>query len=162
MNKKIYVGAAILAAMTVPIWAETGRAGNASVVKPVSDMPQEEDDEDMRVMLKKIVEISAEDVQILSETHPDLVIIDSRKAGEYAQGHIPKAIMLRADEATEERLTALAASKQTPMIFYCGSKQCPASGHTAYKAAKAGYTRLYKYSGGIADWKSKGLPVVAK
>jgi rhodanese-related sulfurtransferase len=107
-------------------------------------------------------EISAEELQVLIDTNPELVIIDARRPHEFAQGHIPGAVAVTPGEASPERLTALAPSKETPMVFYCGSVECPASGKAAYKAAEQGYAHLYKYTAGIADWKAKGLPVVSE
>ncbi len=111
--------------------------------------------------IAKLDVVSAKELQNLINTHDDLVIIDSRAPSAYAQGHIPAAVRLVASDATRERLAAFAPAKETPIVFYCGSRQCPASAKTAHKAATAGYTNLYKYADGMADWQSKGLPVVA-
>lgn len=107
-------------------------------------------------------EISAEELQVLIDTNPELVIIDARRPSEFAQGHIPGAVAVTPGEASAERLAALAPSKDTPMVFYCESKACPASGKTAYKAATQGYSHLYKYTDGIVDWRAKGLPVITE
>lgn len=113
-------------------------------------------------VVAKLKEVSAEELKQLMDTDDSLVIIDSRKPSEYAAGHIRTAIELRADEATNERLAALIPSKDATVVFYCGNRQCPASGKTAYKAAQAGYTNILKYAEGIDDWRAKGLPVVAE
>lgn len=112
--------------------------------------------------VESLTEISAEDLQVLIDTNPDLVLIDARRASDYAQGHIPGAVAVTPGEATPERLAALAPNKDTPIVFYCGNHQCPASGKAAYKAAQQGYKRLYKYTEGIEDWRAKGLPVVTE
>lgn len=108
----------------------------------------------------ELKQISAEELQVLIDTNPALVIVDARRADAHAQGHIPGAVAVTPDEATSERLAELAPAKDTPMVFYCGNVQCPASAKAAHRAAEQGYTTLYKYSGGIDDWKSKGLPIV--
>ncbi len=87
------------------------------------------------------------------------LILDARSDDEFAEGRIPGAIQLRPDNATPEKLAELAPQKDTVMVFYCGSVQCPASAKAAHKAAEAGYTKLYKYPGGMADWNEQGLPV---
>lgn len=110
-------------------------------------------------MHAELKEITADTIKEMIDHDKEVVIFDSRKPSEYAQGHIPTAIALRAADATPDRLATLVPNKETPLVFYCGSKACPASGKTAHKAAEAGYKQLYKYTAGIADWKAKGLPV---
>lgn len=89
----------------------------------------------------------------------NVVVFDSRSAEQYAEGHIPGALPLRASEATGEKLAELVPGKDATLVFYCGNRQCPASAKTAHSAAEAGYTNLYKYTDGIEDWQAKGLPV---
>ncbi|MCH2547284.1 MAG: rhodanese-like domain-containing protein [Alphaproteobacteria bacterium] len=107
-------------------------------------------------------EITAEDLQILIDTSPELVIIDARRGDSFAEGHIPGAVALTADNATAEAVAAIAPKKTMPMVFYCGNVKCPASAKVAHKVADMGYNKLYKYSGGIDDWKAKGLPLATQ
>lgn len=120
----------------------------------VQTTPMEE-----KVTVATLDEVSAAELQVLIDTNPELVIIDARAPEQFAQGHIPNAIQMRPDDLTTEKLAALAPSKETALVFYCGNRQCPASGKAAHKAAEEGYTTLYKYTDGIEDWQAKGLPV---
>ncbi len=87
-----------------------------------------------------------------------LVIIDSR-GGKYFDGTIIEgAVHLSVKETDAESLGKVLPSKDSKVVFYCTNTACPASELSAYKAAAAGYTDLYKYPGGIEDWKEKGLP----
>lgn len=107
-------------------------------------------------------EVSAADLQVLIDTTPELVILDARSEAQYAEGHIPGAVLMRPDAINAEALAALAPAKDTPMVFYCGNRECPASGKAAHKAAELEYTALYKYTDGIEDWRAKGLPVIGQ
>lgn len=117
---------------------------------------------DAKVTVATLDEVSAAELQTLIDTAPNLVVIDARSAENFAQGHIPGAVLLRPDDVTAEKMAALAPAKDTPLAFYCGNRECPASGKAAHKAAEQGYTRLYKYTDGIEDWQAKGLPVVTQ
>lgn len=113
------------------------------------------------VTVSTLDEVTAAELQVLIDTTQGLVIVDARDAASYAESHIPGAVQLRPVDATEEKLAELIPSKDTPIVFYCTNTQCAASGKAAHKAAEYGYSRLYKYTGGIEDWQAKGLPVVS-
>lgn len=153
----------LLAALAVAVIGASAVAG-AVRANEIADKAQQtvEANSEEKSAVAALTEISAEDLQVLIDTTPNLVIIDARRDDTFAQGHIPGAIALTPANATADRLTALAPLKDTPMVFYCGSVKCPASGKAAHKAAEYGYTKLYKYTAGITDWKEKGMPVVAE
>lgn len=152
---------ATLAAVIAMIIGASAAAGavrtNEMAEKAVENVQAE-----LPVTVATLDEITAADLQVLIDTTPGLVIVDARTAEEYAEGHIPGAIQMRPDDVTAEKLAALAPAKDTAMAFYCGNVQCPASGKAAHKAAESGYTKLYKYAGGIEDWKAQGLPVATQ
>ena len=49
--------------------------------------------------------------------------------------------------------------KNTPIVFYCSSYQCTASAHAAKELKDAGFTKVYAYEGGAAEWAQHGLPM---
>lgn len=127
-----------------------------------TDMPAEPSYEAVATTVHELKIVDAEQLHGMMEGNKQLIVIDSRSDADFATGHIPTAVSLRASEATPERLAKLIPTKDTPVVFYCGNIMCPASGKTAHKAAEAGYTNIYKYAAGMEDWQSKGLPVVQK
>ena len=104
--------------------------------------------------------IDAEKLKEMKANEKNLVIIDSR-GGKYFDGELIKgASQLSAGDTDEENLKKLGAKeKDTKIVFYCTNVNCPASAKAAAKASSLGYTNLYKYPGGIEDWKDKGLPI---
>lgn len=106
-------------------------------------------------------EIDAEELQKLKKETPELVIVDSR-GGDWFDGTVIEgATQLAASDTNEETLTKLAPKKDQAVVFYCTNEQCPASAKAAHKAAEVGYSNLFKYPGGIDDWKKRGLPTVS-
>lgn len=101
--------------------------------------------------------VTADELQKLKAEHKDIVIIDSR-GGKYFDGTVVEgAVNIPADQTTAESLAKVAPSKETPLAFYCTDTSCHASELGAYKAAEAGYTKLYKMPGGIKEWQDKGF-----
>ncbi len=86
----------------------------------------------------------------------EVVVIDARGTDSYSKGHVPAAKDVGVEKMTPEMLPQ---DKSKPVVFYCGSKQCPASDMAANKAANWGYTNVWVYKGGIADWKAAGQEV---
>ena len=102
--------------------------------------------------------ITADELVALKKDQENLVIVDSR-GGKYFDGEmIEGAVNLPVNKVNTDELAKIIPSKDTPVAFYCNNVNCPASELSAYKANAAGYTMLYKYPGGIEDWKEKGLP----
>ncbi len=48
--------------------------------------------------------------------------------------------------------------KDTPLVFYCLSRECWMSYNAALRAIRAGYTNVLWYRGGLEAWKAAGLP----
>lgn len=97
------------------------------------------------------------------------LIIDTRVASEYADGHIKGAVSVpyreKSDKAVnfdasqdEFNLAKLPADKTAAIIMYCNGSECWKSYKASTTAIKAGYTNIYWYRDGFPNWKSKGLP----
>jgi len=83
-------------------------------------------------------------------------ILDVRTAGEYAEGHLPGAVLIPYDEL-EGRLTELALAPSDEVVIHC------ATGRRAEIASKtlavAGYTSVRPLEGHFADWQQGGRPI---
>ena len=49
--------------------------------------------------------------------------------------------------------------KDDAIVVYCADKQCSASPTAAEKLDSAGFTNVYDYEEGKADWKAAGYPM---
>ena len=76
------------------------------------------------------------------------VIVDVRRADEFAQGHIPGAINIANEDITNAEPTELPDKEQT-IYVYCRSGN--RSKQAASKLAAMGYTNIIEF-GGIIDW----------
>lgn len=89
------------------------------------------------------------------------LIVDAREPAEYAQGHIPGAINVPADEAISDpdKLEAVDSGGR-PIICYCGGGSCEVSIHLAEALVyQVGKKRVLVFMGGFPDWESAGYPV---
>jgi rhodanese-related sulfurtransferase len=100
------------------------------------------------------------------------VVIDSRVASEYADGHIKGAISVPYREKSEKsasfdasqdefNVAKLPADKAAPIVIYCNGPECWKSYKASSASIKAGYTNILWYREGFPDWKSKNRPIAA-
>ncbi len=87
------------------------------------------------------------------------IVIDTRSADNYKQGHIVNAINIPLADITSGQVS-LDRYKNKPVIAYC------VSGITSRSACKyllkSGVENVFNLSGGINAWKSANLPLVTK
>ena len=76
------------------------------------------------------------------------ILLDVRRADEYAEGHIPGAINIANEEIGSDRPEELPDLNQN-IFVYCRSGR--RSKEASKKLADMGYTRIYEF-GGIIDW----------
>lgn len=93
------------------------------------------------------------DAQEFSHTfHADkgkYVLVDVRTPEEFAEGHIPGAILIPHDQM-EERHGELAEYKDKPLLLICRSGK--RSVFAAEVLAEHGYQNLYNLKGGMLQW----------
>jgi len=87
----------------------------------------------------------------------DVVTLDVRTAGEFMAGHINGAINIDVEGNTFDAEIANLDKSKTYAV-YCQSGR--RSQIAVDKMASAGFASLFNLENGIADWNTKGLPVV--
>lgn len=85
----------------------------------------------------------------------DVQFIDVRTAGEYADGHAPKASNFPLDEL-EKDLAKL--NKNKPVYVICQTGRRSQRGSEILQ--KAGFKEIYNINGGTTAWTSAGFPTV--
>ncbi len=92
--------------------------------------------------------ISMSDAMEMMQTESGYLILDVRRADEYAEGHIPGAVNV-ANESIGEGEIAELPDKDQLILVYCRSGR--RSKQAAEKLVKLGYTSIVEF-GGILDW----------
>ena len=93
-------------------------------------------------------QITAEDAKKLMDTESDYIIVDARTEEEYAEGHIPGAILIPEYEIADRAGTEL-PDKDQLILVYCRSGR--RSKIASQALADLGYTNVKEF-GGIIDW----------
>lgn len=102
--------------------------------------------------------IDAEKLIELAQRPPDLLMIDSRIAGNRKHGYIEGSISLP-DVATDcDSLARTIPALDTQVLFYCNGIKCGRSAKAVTVARDCGYQALYWFRGGFEEWKEKGYP----
>jgi DNA-binding transcriptional ArsR family regulator/rhodanese-related sulfurtransferase len=84
-----------------------------------------------------------------------VVILDTRPAGEYVAGHIPGAISIPVDDL-QRRLKELAKGKE--YVAYCRGPYCIYADR-AVEVLRASGRRARRLVEGFPEWRSAGFPV---
>lgn len=92
--------------------------------------------------------ISAAEAKALMDSETGYIILDVRTENEFAQGHIPGAILIP-DYDIESRAEEELPDKKQLILVYCRSGR--RSKNAAAKLAEMGYSNVKEF-GGIIDW----------
>ena len=92
--------------------------------------------------------ITMDEAREIFQTEGDYLILDVRRADEFAEGHIPGAINIANEDIKSSEPKELQDKKQT-IYVYCRSGN--RSKQAAAKLAAMGYTNIVEF-GGIIDW----------
>lgn len=92
--------------------------------------------------------ITAREAKEIMDSQEDYIILDTRTQEEYAEGHIPGAILIPHDEILQKAESVLPDKNQL-ILVYCRSGR--RSKLAAEDLQKLGYTNIKEF-GGIIDW----------
>ncbi len=93
-------------------------------------------------------QISQDEAKLMMQDDDGHVIVDVRRADEYAQGHIPGAILIP-NESITDTLPKELPDKNQIILVYCRTGR--RSKEASQKLADMGYVNVYEF-GGIEDW----------
>ena len=93
-------------------------------------------------------QITAEEAKKIMNSGEEHIILDTREQDEFAEGHIPGAILIPYTEI-ENEAEAMLPDKDKLILVYCRSGR--RSKIAAESLSKLGYTNIKEF-GGIIDW----------
>lgn len=107
-----------------------------------------------------VPEIEAHELaERLSTSNPPLVI-DVLPEEEYRGAHVPGAINACVFKVSFlDDVMVFATNRERPLVVYGSGREDRASATAAEKLARAGYTQLWDFRGGLAEWAASGRQV---
>jgi rhodanese-related sulfurtransferase len=97
------------------------------------------------------------DVRAATSTpSPGFVLVDSRSAAAWAQGHVPGAVHLPTAEIPERAAELL--DPAVPVVTYCWGPGCNGATKAALALSLRGY-RVREMIGGVEYWIREGFPL---
>lgn len=84
-----------------------------------------------------------------------LLVINALSKKYYDDCHIKGSINVPLDKLEEY---SKKLDKKTPIVVYCASYSCPISEKAWRILNTLGFTSVWAYEGGIAEWCQKGFP----
>jgi rhodanese-related sulfurtransferase len=103
------------------------------------------------------VETDVSDVHAALESGaPEFVLVDSRSAESWTQGHVPGAVHLPGAEIATRAEAEL--DRSVPVVTYCWGPGCNGATRAALALALLGF-RVREMIGGFEYWAREGLPV---
>lgn len=103
------------------------------------------------------VETDVSDVHAALESgRPGFVLLDSRSAESWDQGHVPGAVHLPGREIADRAAAVL--DPGVPVVTYCWGPGCNGATRAALALARLGHP-VREMIGGFEYWAREGLPV---
>ena len=103
----------------------------------------------------RIKEVNVEQLKALRVSGENFTLIDVREDSEWTAGHATGALHL-SKGVIERDIEAKVPQKSTKVVLYCGGGA--RSALAADSLMKMGYTNVASLEGGLAAYKSAGLP----
>jgi len=106
--------------------------------------------------------INSEGLIKLAQSLAELIVIDSRVTEDRNMGYIENSLSLPDLETNCNTLKKKISILTIPVVFYCNGPECGRSVIATRKAVQCGYTQIYWFRGGFAEWKNKDYPYEAE
>lgn len=110
---------------------------------------------------EQYTEVNSTQLKTWYEQGKEMIVVDARSKPYYDGTLLPNAIWLPYDVSGQELQNKL-PNKNSLVVVYCWSPQCPASHYLVDRLVAEGYTNVYKYPAGLQEWIQKGLSVDKK
>jgi rhodanese-related sulfurtransferase len=101
--------------------------------------------------------LTREELKEKMDRNDSFILIEVLDAEEYEKEHIQGAVNIPLKEVGHTVKDQYPKDKE--IVVYCAHFDCKASPNAAQKLVNLGFTNVFDYPGGKADWKQAGLPM---
>lgn len=99
--------------------------------------------------------VPLEELLTMMENNDKFKLVEALSEEAYREGHIPGAVNVPVERATEEAGRKL--KKSDKIVVYCASYTCHASTKLARQLMKLGYKKVMDFKAGKKGWTDAGL-----
>ncbi|MEZ6185992.1 MAG: rhodanese-like domain-containing protein [Planctomycetota bacterium] len=104
--------------------------------------------------------LTTEEVEAMRQSAHGVILIDVLTRESFAAEHVPGAWNVPLWHPTfVRRVERALGGKERPVVVYSASGRCDASLKAARLLSQSGFTRVYRYRGGLEAWKAADKPV---
>jgi len=96
--------------------------------------------------------ITQEKLKEMLDNKEDFVLVNVLSKESFDQKHIPGSISIPISEGFASEIQKQIPNKDTKVIVYCANTECQASPNAAKKLDELGYSDVYDYEGGVAEF----------
>ncbi len=101
--------------------------------------------------------IKREQIKQKLDNNESFTLIEALPEQYFNEWHIPEAINIPHDEIANKVL-GIIPDKNALIVTYCANSNCENSKIAADMLEELGFTNVYEYVEGKADWKNAGFP----
>ncbi len=102
--------------------------------------------------------ISRNELKAKIDNSHDVKVIEVLSPEYFQKQHLPGAINIPYNSDNfDQQIKEAVPDKEQPVVVYCANKECQASPKAAHKLDELGYSNVYDYEEGKADWEEAGL-----
>jgi rhodanese-related sulfurtransferase len=106
--------------------------------------------------------VTTEGLKTLMDQRDDLTLVNTLPAEAFQKTRIPDAINVPLESGDFiARVEQKAGGKSKPVVVYCASEKCDSSEKAASKLEAAGFTDVFRYTGGFTAWQQEEAQVLA-
>lgn len=104
--------------------------------------------------------IDTDELKDMMDSGESFVLVNVLDAGSYEDEHICGSINIPVTQI-DEKASGLIGREET-VVVYCSGPDCKASASAADKLEALGYRDIWRFEGGIEQWKNSGLCLEGK
>lgn len=147
-NRKIMIATASILVLAAMMGACVANSDKTTDTEANGELQIQESENMNKEQTNTYRQISVDEAITMMEQENGYIILDVRRADEFAGGHIPNAINVANEDIGTDEIPELPDKDQLIMV-YCRSGR--RSKEAAEKLVELGYTNIVEF-GGILDW----------
>ncbi len=147
-KRKITLAAAVMLVLATTMSACAANSDKTTDTEANGELHIQENESMNKEQTNTYRQINMDEAVIMMQEESDYIILDVRRADEFAEGHIPNAINVANEDIGTDEIPELPDKDQLIMV-YCRSGR--RSKEAAEKLVALGYTNIVEF-GGILDW----------